>query len=81
MLATPDNYIVITTPVGLIAVKDHGDSGEQVSISLFGRHEHIFILFLRLFYKNNSGNMYRKTIGPICRLKLDCIRFLNQSMR
>lgn len=36
MLATPDNYIVITSPVGLIVVKDHGDSGEQTGISLFG---------------------------------------------
>ncbi|XP_067949948.1 uncharacterized protein [Watersipora subatra] len=38
MLATPDHYIVITTPVGLLAIKDHGTSGEQVSIGLFGAH-------------------------------------------
>jgi len=36
MLATPDGYVVVTTPVGLLTMQDHGDSGEQVAIALFG---------------------------------------------
>ena len=37
MLATPDWYIVITSPVGLIVVKDNVASGQQTGINLFGR--------------------------------------------
>ena len=37
MLATPDRYIVITSPVGLIVVKDNVASGQQTGINLFGR--------------------------------------------
>ena len=36
LLATPDNYLIMTEPFGLVVFKDNGDHATQTGSNLFG---------------------------------------------
>lgn len=38
VLVTPEGYLVITSAVGLILVKDYETAGEQVGLTIFGKY-------------------------------------------
>lgn len=71
MLATPDNYIVITSPIGLMVVKDHGDSAEQTGINLFGRRW--------IMYKHCSLYLQILRVNPIFQICRDMCLILRIS--